>query len=226
MRLEPVEGLEDAGRLYVRGPNIMAGYLSADRPGEIQEPEDGWHDTGDIVSIDEEGYMSIRGRQKRFAKIGGEMVSLAVVENCASAIWPDHAHAAVTLPDSRKGEQIVLVSEATEAERPRLLSWMQSHGVPELALPKRIVHTDEIPVLGTGKTDFVGVREIAVAAMEPAKAIEAKPEEPKTEEVAVEAEVVVEAEAVEEVEAAIEKAAEVPVEIVAEEAQKEEAKPE
>ncbi|MCK5749430.1 MAG: AMP-binding protein, partial [Oricola sp.] len=104
-KLEAVEGLEGAGRLFVRGPNVMKGYLSSENPGVIVPLEDGWHDTGDIVAIDPNGYVSIRGRLKRFAKIGGEMVSLAVVENCASAVWPDNLHAAAIMPDPKKGEQ-------------------------------------------------------------------------------------------------------------------------
>jgi acyl-[acyl-carrier-protein]-phospholipid O-acyltransferase/long-chain-fatty-acid--[acyl-carrier-protein] ligase len=165
-RLEPVEGLDGVGRLLVRGPNIMMGYLRVDRPGEIIPPEDGWYDTGDVVSVDENGYISIRDRVKRFAKIGGEMVSLTVVENCASAIWPDHQHAAVTAPDDRKGEQIILVTTSPEADRDRLRTWMQSHGVSNLAVPKRLVLADAIPVLGTGKTDFATVRELAFAEQE------------------------------------------------------------
>jgi acyl-[acyl-carrier-protein]-phospholipid O-acyltransferase/long-chain-fatty-acid--[acyl-carrier-protein] ligase len=174
-RLEPVEGLEEGGRLFVRGPNIMAGYLSADRPGEIQEPEDGWYDTGDVVSMDEQGYISIRGRVKRFAKIGGEMVSLTVVENCAGAIWPGLMHAAITLPDDRKGEQIVLVTEGGDVDRTRLRTWMQSHGVPELAVPKKIVVVDSVPVLGTGKTDFHGVTTLAKDFLEKAAAKKLEP---------------------------------------------------
>ena len=164
-RLEPVEGLDGAGRLFVRGPNIMKGYLSVDNPGVVQAPPDGWHDTGDIVSFDKHNYMSIRGRLKRFAKIGGEMVSLAVVENCASAVWPDNMHAAAILPDPKKGEQIILVSDKKDPKRGLLLSWAQSHGVPEIAVPKKIVETDEVPVLGTGKIDYLAVKTIAENAI-------------------------------------------------------------
>lgn len=165
-RLEPVEGLEGSGgRLYIRGPNVMAGYLHEDNPEVIEGLVDGWYDTGDVVSIDDEGYIAIRGRVKRFAKIGGEMVSLTVIENCASALWPDHQHSAVALPDKRKGEQIILMSECTTAERPRLLTWMQSHGVSELALPRKIFHTESIPVLGTGKTDIGAVEKLAIECL-------------------------------------------------------------
>ncbi|PQA88051.1 AMP-binding protein [Hyphococcus luteus] len=178
-RLEPVEGLEGAGRLFVRGPNVMKGYLSPDNPGVVTPLEEGWHDTGDIVSINDQGYMSIRGRLKRFAKIGGEMVSLAVVENCASAVWPDNLHAATIMPDPKKGEQVILVTDRKEAPRGLLISWAQSHGVPEIAVPKKIVTVDEIPVLGTGKIDYLKVKTIAEEAMMAAEA--AKQQDPAEE---------------------------------------------
>ncbi len=160
-RIEPVDGLDDAGRLWVRGPNIMKGYISADNPGQLVPLEGGWHDTGDVVSVDDEGYYVIRGRIKRFAKIGGEMVSLTVVENCAGAVWPDHMHAAATLPDKRKGEQIILLSEHPAPDRAELLRWAQTHGVPEIAVPKKIVSVKDIPVLGTGKLNYVEITKLA-----------------------------------------------------------------
>ncbi|NWG91584.1 MAG: AMP-binding protein [Parvularculaceae bacterium] len=160
-RLEPVEGLHGGQRLFVKGPNIMQGYISLDAPGIVTPPEGGWHDTGDIVAFDDNGYMSIRGRMKRFAKIGGEMVSLAVVENCATAVWPDNMHAAAILPDEKRGEQIVLVTDRQSPDRTLLLAWAQNHGVPEIAVPKKIVSVAEVPVLGTGKLDYVAVARIA-----------------------------------------------------------------
>ncbi len=165
-RLEPVDGIPDAGRLKVRGPNVMLGYILPEAPGEIVPPEGGWHDTGDVASIDEEGFIAIRGRLKRFAKIGGETVSLAVVENVAAALWPGQAHAAVSVPDPRKGEQIVLVTDAAEATRPSLLAWAQHHGVSELAVPRRVLIVQAIPVLGTGKTDYVAVQKLAAESAE------------------------------------------------------------
>ena len=164
-KLEPVEGIANAGRLFVRGPNVMRGYLKPDQPGVLQPLPDGWHDTGDVVAIDDEGFIAIRGRVKRFAKIGGEMVSLAVVENCASAIWPDNAHAAVAVADGRKGEQIVLVTDCANANRSEILAWAQNHGVPELAVPRRIVHVEHVPVLGTGKTDYGNVQKAALSGL-------------------------------------------------------------
>ncbi len=162
-RLEPVDGIANAGRLIVRGPNVMLGYIKADRPGVIQPTKDGWHDTGDVVSIDEDGFIVIKGRLKRFAKIGGETVSLAVVESCASALWPDYSHAAVTVPDGRKGEQIILVTTCPYAQRTDLVGWVHNHGVQELAVPRRILVVDSVPVLGTGKTDYTRVQQIVEA---------------------------------------------------------------
>ncbi len=169
-RLDPVEGIPNAGRLVIRGPNVMLGYIKADNPGVIVPPADGWYDTGDVVSVDQDGFISIKGRLKRFAKIGGETVSLAVVENCASALWPDHCHAAVAVPNGRKGEQIVLVTTNPEASRHDLIGWAHNHGVPELAVPRRIVHADAIPVLGTGKTNY---KEVELLAREDARAAQA-----------------------------------------------------
>lgn len=164
--LVPVEGIEEGGRLRVRGPNVMKGYLRPSAPGVLEEPNEGWHDTGDIVAIDEEGFIRILGRVKRFAKIGGEMVSLAVVENCASAIWPDNMHAAATLPDPRKGEQIILLSDSPDANRDDILAWCQNHGTPELSVPKKVFLVDEIPVLGTGKLDYGAIQKLAEDILE------------------------------------------------------------
>ncbi|MCH2457590.1 MAG: AMP-binding protein, partial [Henriciella sp.] len=158
--LLPVEGIEDGGRLRIRGPNIMQGYMRADNPGVLEPLDEGWHDTGDIVAIDKDRCIRIQGRVKRFAKIGGEMVSLAVVENCASAIWPDDMHAAGAIPDPRKGEQVVLLTTSGEANRSEILAWSQSHGVSELSVPRKVYHVDDIPVLGTGKIDYGAVNQL------------------------------------------------------------------
>lgn len=170
MRLDPVEGIPNAGRLVVKGPNVMLGYLKPDAPGVIVPPPDGWYDTGDVVTIDEDGYIAIKGRMKRFAKIGGESVSLAVVESIASALWPEQSHAAVTIPDGRKGEQIVLVTTHPDASRHDLVGWAHNHGVSELAVPRRIIHVEDIPVLGTGKTDYVSVEKTVKSQTEAAPA--------------------------------------------------------
>ncbi|MFN7054730.1 AMP-binding protein [Hyphomonas sp.] len=164
-KLVPVEGIPEGGRLLIRGPNVMLGYLRASNPGVIEKLPGGWHDTGDIVSIDQDGFIRIMGRVKRFAKIGGEMVSLAVVENCAAAVWPDNMHAAVTLPDPKKGEQVILLTDAPNATRDPILSWAQSHGVPEISVPRRVFRIGEVPVLGTGKVDYSAVQAAAERLM-------------------------------------------------------------
>jgi acyl-[acyl-carrier-protein]-phospholipid O-acyltransferase/long-chain-fatty-acid--[acyl-carrier-protein] ligase len=145
----------------------MKGYISPDHPGKIIEPEGGWHDTGDVVSVDEEGYYVIRGRLKRFAKIGGEMVSLTVVENCAAALWPDHMHAAAILPDPKRGEQIVLLTDHPNAKRADLMRWAQTHDVPEISVPKKIISVEAVPILGTGKLDYVSVTKLAKDSLAP-----------------------------------------------------------
>ncbi len=159
-RLEPVEGIKDGQRLYVRGPNVMAGYMTPGDPTRVEPLDGGWHDTGDIVDLDPEGYISILGRVKRFAKIGGEMVSLSAVEGLVSAVWPDHRHAVIAIADSRKGEKLVLVTERKDADVGQIAEWAREHGAPELAVPKKIVRVPDLPVLGTGKTDYVAIQSL------------------------------------------------------------------
>ena len=160
-RLDDVPGIDEGGRLFIRGPNVMAGYLKADKPGVLQPPEDGWHDTGDIVTIDDEGFVVIRGRAKRFAKIAGEMVSLPAVEGYAGKVWPDADHAIVTKPDAKKGEALVMFTTAKDADSKKLQAWGKENGVTELMIPRDIRHVDELPVLGTGKLDYVTMGEMA-----------------------------------------------------------------
>jgi acyl-[acyl-carrier-protein]-phospholipid O-acyltransferase/long-chain-fatty-acid--[acyl-carrier-protein] ligase len=162
-RLEDIPGITEGGRLFIRGPNIMAGYMKADAPGVLQPTEGGWHDTGDIVTIDDEGFVTIRGRAKRFAKIGGEMVSLPAVEGYAAAVWPGAEHAVVTRPDARKGEQLVLFTTAPGADYGDLQAWGRANGVTELAIPRDIRKVDVLPVLGTGKLDYVTLGSMAAA---------------------------------------------------------------
>ncbi|MCW4116311.1 acyl-[ACP]--phospholipid O-acyltransferase [Aurantimonas sp. MSK8Z-1] len=152
-RLEPVAGIPEGGRLLVRGPNVMAGYLKASAPGVLERPAEGWHDTGDIVSLDADGFVTILGRAKRFAKIGGEMVSLAVVESLAAELWPDAPSAAAALPDPKKGERIVLLTELEGATRAAFAAFARSRNAPDLAVPAEVV-IGKVPLLGSGKTDF------------------------------------------------------------------------
>jgi acyl-[acyl-carrier-protein]-phospholipid O-acyltransferase/long-chain-fatty-acid--[acyl-carrier-protein] ligase len=159
-RLEEVAGLNDGKRLFVRGPNVMAGYLLPDNPGVIVRPQGGWHDTGDIVSIDD-GYVSIRGRAKRFAKLGGEMVSLAAVETLACGLWSDAQHVVLSFPDPRKGEQLLLVTDKPQASKDELLAHARREGFPELWVPKSILVVPAVPVLASGKVDLQATVELA-----------------------------------------------------------------
>jgi acyl-[acyl-carrier-protein]-phospholipid O-acyltransferase/long-chain-fatty-acid--[acyl-carrier-protein] ligase len=159
-RLEPVPGVDEGGRLHVRGPNVMLGYLKADNPGVIEPPPEGWHDTGDIVTIDPQGFVAIKGRAKRFAKIGGEMISLAAVEMLAAQLWPDILSAVATAPDPRKGERLVLVTQKKDATRSEFQAYAKSKGASDLMIPAEVVVLDRLPVLGTGKIDMVGVAKL------------------------------------------------------------------
>jgi acyl-[acyl-carrier-protein]-phospholipid O-acyltransferase/long-chain-fatty-acid--[acyl-carrier-protein] ligase len=163
-RLDPVPGIAGGGRLLLHGPNIMSGYLRPEAPGTLAPPEDGWHDTGDIVRIDDEGFVTIAGRAKRFAKLAGEMVSLGVAERIAVAAYPDQRHAVVALPDSRRGERLVLVSEAPQVTREALVDAAHREGLPEIAIPRDVVSTAALPLLGSGKTDYAAVLRLAAAA--------------------------------------------------------------
>lgn len=165
IRLEPVEGIEGGFRMWVQGPNVMLGYLKADRPGELQPLEDGWYDTGDIVHIDHEGFIEVRGRAKRFAKIGGEMVSLGAVEILVQSLWPADRHAALSVADRRKGEKIVLATTTRDADRQRIAEKTQAEGMTKLMVPSDIVPMDDIPVLGSGKTDYVTTQERVMALL-------------------------------------------------------------
>ncbi|HEV2955486.1 MAG TPA: acyl-[ACP]--phospholipid O-acyltransferase [Xanthobacteraceae bacterium] len=156
-RLEAVPGVEDGGRLYVKGPNVMLGYLKADNPGAIEPPPEGWHDTGDIVTIDPQGFVTIKGRAKRFAKIGGEMISLAAVETLAAGLWPDALSAVAAVPDPRRGERLILVTQKKDATRADFQAYARAHGAADLMVPSEVLVVDKVPVLGSGKLDYVGV---------------------------------------------------------------------
>ncbi|WP_407275339.1 AMP-binding protein [Halothiobacillus sp. DCM-1] len=162
-RLLPVPGIEEGGLLCVRGPNVMSGYLRDEAPGRLDAPSvpelgAGWYNTGDIVSLDAEGFVTIRGRLKRFAKIAGEMVSLETVEAMARAAAPYATHAATSLPEAQRGEQLVLLTTEPSLNRSMLLEAARRLGFSELAVPRQIIVVDTIPLLGTGKVDYPGVR--------------------------------------------------------------------
>ncbi|MFC1749509.1 AMP-binding protein [Pseudomonadota bacterium] len=167
-RLVNVPGLDEGQRLQVRGPNIMLGYLLSDNPGVLVPPStelgEGWYDTGDIVTMDADGFIRICGRAKRFAKVAGEMVSLTSVEVLASKVWPDALHAAIAIADARKGEQVVLLTTLNSAERGELIAQAKRDGVGEISVPRQVVHVSDMPVLGTGKINYVAAQKLAEEA--------------------------------------------------------------
>ena len=160
-RLEKVEGVEDGGRLWVKGPNVMLGYLRAEHPGVLEKPPEGWYDTGDIVAIDEQGYIAIKGRAKRFAKVGGEMISLAAVEMLAAELWPNAISAVAALPDDRKGERLILVTDKHGATRADFQAYARSKHASELMNPAEVIVLDKLPLLGSGKPDLQALQKFA-----------------------------------------------------------------
>lgn len=160
-KLEPVPDIQQGGKLLVSGPNIMLGYYLAANPGAIFPPVEGWHDTGDIVNFNEEGYVFIKGRAKRFAKIGGEMVSLTAVEEAINRLWPGYGHAVIQLPDEKKGEQIVLITTYLSAERSEIVAYFSNNDLGELGIPRNILTIGQLPLLASGKTDYVTLHEWA-----------------------------------------------------------------
>ncbi|MDX1924556.1 MAG: acyl-[ACP]--phospholipid O-acyltransferase [Rickettsiaceae bacterium] len=164
--LVPVEGIKDAGKLCIKGPNIMMGYIHHTNPGVITPPSveglgDGWYDTGDIVNINEEGYVTIKGRAKRFAKIAGEMVSLASVEEVAQKVDSRTLHAAIHVSDEQKGEQIILFTESELITRESFIDKLNVMGLSKLLVPKIISKMKELPVLSTGKMNYRKLLELS-----------------------------------------------------------------
>ena len=160
-RLEPVPGITEGGRLYVRGPNVMLGYYRVENPGVIDVPPEGWHDTGDIVTIDAQGFIAIKGRAKRFAKIAGEMVSLSAVEALSAELWPQLITVVVSMPDARKGERLVLLTTDAACTREAFSQFARRKGATELMVPAEILVVDKIPLLGSGKADYVAASALA-----------------------------------------------------------------
>ncbi len=167
-RIEPVPGVSEGGILHVRGPNVMLGYMREEKPGVIDPPSSvfgpGWYDTGDVVNIDADGFLHILGRMRRFAKVSGEMVSLEVSEGIAAAASAGILHAASSRTEPGRGESIVLFTEDKTLTRERLLQAGRDLGAPEVAIPRKIVVLEKIPLLGNGKKDYVALDAMANAA--------------------------------------------------------------
>lgn len=164
-RIKPVKDVKEGGTLWVKGDNVMLGYMKATNPGVLEAPFDGndpnWHDTGDIVDVDADGFIYIKGRAKRFAKVGGEMISLAAVENALRELWPDNIIGIVNLPDPRKGEQLALIIDRDDATTAQIATFFANQGLSSLWNPKIIIGVEEPPLLGTGKFDYTTAKLLA-----------------------------------------------------------------
>ncbi|MSR43349.1 MAG: AMP-dependent synthetase, partial [Pedosphaera sp.] len=155
-RLEPVEGVADGGRLFVRGPNVMHAYLNPDANAAFQSLG-GWYDTGDIVSVDEQRYVRILGRMKRFAKVSGEMVSLTAVEDAVGGVFKHFGLrtevAVISRPDEEKGEVLVAVTNEARVTLEEIRAAIRASGLTNLCVPRELKVVREIPKLGTGKVN-------------------------------------------------------------------------
>ena len=168
-RLDSVPGIADGGKLCVRGPNIMLGYMRASAPGVLESPADGWYDTGDIVRLDADGFLAITGRVKRFAKIAGEMVSMSGAEALIAALWPEDQHAVLAVPDARRGEALLLLTTRADATVGDITEFARRQGAAEIGVPRTLLHVAALPLLGTGKIDYPAAQKL-VDAGEPAQA--------------------------------------------------------
>ncbi len=164
-RLEPVPGIDEGGLLHLKGPNMMLGYWRESNPRVLEKPSslfgEGWYSTGDLAKFDEDGFLQLLGRVKRFAKVAGEMVSLEVVERIAETASPHSVHAAITRPDAGRGEMIIICTQDAKLKRDQLQHAARELGAPELAIPRRILLMDKIPLLGTGKKDYPQISRLA-----------------------------------------------------------------
>jgi acyl-[acyl-carrier-protein]-phospholipid O-acyltransferase / long-chain-fatty-acid--[acyl-carrier-protein] ligase len=177
-KLEPVEGVDEGGRLFVRGPNVMKGYLNADANAKFLALK-GWYDTGDVVSVDADGYLYIRGRMKRFAKVSGEMVSLTAVEDALAGAFPQYGLrcqvAVITQPDENKGEALIAVTNEPKLTLDEIRNAIKAKGLTNLSVPREIKLVKEIPKLGTGKLDHRALQALMEAPLNPA-ALPSSPE--------------------------------------------------
>ncbi len=171
-KIEPVDGIETGGELCVKGPNVMLGYYMPDNPGVLVPPTDGWYHTGDVVDIDEIGFFTIKDRIKRFAKIGGEMVSLNAVQDmvidATKEMMGEYNYGVVAVPHESKGEQIVLVTNNKEVTSALLHAYVKANGMSELYLPRVILYHDKLPVFATGKSDNVTLKKEVMEELYPA----------------------------------------------------------
>ena len=155
-KTETIEGVAEGGKLFVRGPNVMRGYLNPDANATFQALN-GWYDTGDMVSVDDDGFVHILGRLKRFAKISGEMVSLTAVEDAVAGAFshfgPKCEIAVIAVPDEDKGERLIAVTDQPRITLDDIRTVIRNKGMTNLCVPREVIVVREIPKLGTGKVN-------------------------------------------------------------------------
>ncbi|MGG1555668.1 AMP-binding protein [Paenibacillus ferrarius] len=155
-RVEPVDGIAEGGELFVRGPNVMQGYLIHGQ-GFVASPD--WYRTGDVVTIDEQGFIRIVARLQSFAKIGGEKVSLPMVEGYVAAYMQSASLcAAVAAPDGRKGERIVVYHTDGGLTPGSVREALAQRQLPGIYMPSELRYVEKLPLLGNGKVDYVTLR--------------------------------------------------------------------
>ncbi|WP_428034486.1 acyl-[ACP]--phospholipid O-acyltransferase [Amphritea sp.] len=162
--LEELPTGED-GLILIGGTQIMKGYLNnPEKTAEVIVEMDGlrWYKSGDKGHLDEDGFLTIVDRYSRFAKLGGEMISLGAVEQeVRKHLADDEASlVAINLPDERKGEQIILLLDA-DVDPDSFRSYLTSQGFPPLMLPAKVFRVSEIPLLGSGKTNYPEAKSVA-----------------------------------------------------------------
>lgn len=160
-------GANESGMLMVTGPNVMKGYLGReDLTAEVIK--DGWYVTGDVALIDDEGFIKITGRESRFSKIGGEMVPHIQIEDTLNELLDtEELKAAVTsVPDVKKGERLIVIHTTLDKTIDELRKGLSDAGLPNIFIPSAdsFHEVDELPVLGSGKLDLKGVKQIATDA--------------------------------------------------------------
>ena len=178
-KIKRIPEIEHGGVLMIKGDNVMAGYIKIDNPGVIQPPKDGWHDTGDIVEIDEDGFVFIKDRFKRFAKIGGEMVSLTAVENFIIKMYGEdnfinrdknveqaEDYMIIAVPHYKKGEQLVLVTNNKGVKFADIAAYAKQFNISELMLPKTILIHEELPIFANGKKDYITLKKQVMSELD------------------------------------------------------------
>ncbi|TXK79345.1 AMP-binding protein [Paenibacillus sp. N3.4] len=159
-RIEAVDGIQHGGHLLVKGPNVMKGYLIHGK-GFVPCPE--WYSCGDVVQIDDQGFITIQARLQSFAKIGGEKISLPHLEELAAAAMTHQTIcAAISVPDARKGERVIMYHNDPDAHIQSVREFMKQQGQPSIYIPSELRYMQKLPLLGSGKVDYVTIKRLAM----------------------------------------------------------------